>query len=77
MPEWEGIDRRKTISLDHDVLIEIKNDLKHVVSWIEAHEKKDDVRFTKIDKDIDFQKRITYAVLGIIFFVEFMFKFIK
>lgn len=76
---FDGIEKRKTSMNDgdHDLLQQIANDLKHVVKWVEKHDLDDTKRFDKVEKEMEFGKRILYGGVGIIVFVEFVFKFIK
>ena len=62
---------------DHDLLQQISNDVKHIAKWVEKHDLDDTNRFDKVEKEMEFGKRILYGGIGIIVFVEFMFKFIK
>lgn len=62
---------------DHDLLQQIANDVKHIVDWSEKHELTDEKRFAKVDSSLEFGKKILYGGIGIIVFLEFMFKAIK
>ena len=56
---------------------EIANDVKHMVKWSETHDKQDDNRFEKLEKNQLWQNKILYGGLGIIAFLGFMAKFVK
>lgn len=62
---------------DHDLLIEIRSDVKHIKQWTEAHEKSDNDRFNKILNDVEFHKKIIYGIGGIVFFIQVISRIIK
>lgn len=62
---------------DHDLLIEIKSDVKHIREWTGVHDDKDDRRFAKVEKDLDFHRKIVYGGMGIVVFIEFIMKFVN
>ena len=81
---WDGRERRKMNTEERDMLIEVKNDMKHLVAWTHEHSELDDQRhrdslmkFDKIDKDITWSNKILYGALGIIAFITFITNFIK
>ena len=77
MERYDGIERRKMSQLDHDLLQQISNDTKHIVSWSEKHEKIDDERFRIQNSKTEFQQKIIYGMLGVFIFIEFVFKVLK
>lgn len=69
---------------DHDLLINIANDCKHMKEWTSTHTRDDDKkhednieRFEKIEDIAKWQNKILYGALGIISFITFMSHFIK
>ena len=84
MSEWDGRERRSGGGEDHDLLIEIANDLKHMINWSRDHDTLDTSRFlaqkqelNDQKKEINFHNKIVYGGLGIFLFVEFVIKFVK
>ena len=75
--DWDGRERRRGIGEDHDLLIEIARDLKHLVAWSRDHEIMDAARFLEANKEIAFLRKIAYGVIGVVVFVEFVIKFVK
>ena len=39
--KWDGSDRRKSMSHDHDLLLKIANDVGHIKSGLDTHVKED------------------------------------
>ena len=74
--KYNGPDRRSN-GQDHDILIEIKGDLKNLIANMNKHVEEDKKAFDKQDKRNDFTDKILYGGIGIILFVEFVFKVIK
>jgi len=70
-------ERREMSSSDHDLLIGISGDVKHIREWTDVHDKKDDSRFAKVERDLEFHRKIVYGGIGIVVFVEFIMKFLK
>lgn len=84
MSQWDGKERRKVSQTDHDVMIEIRSDVKHILEWNKSHKEDDDlkhsenlVKFDKIARNDDFQNKMIYGAMGVIAFVELIGKFIK
>lgn len=73
---YEGVERRN-VNRDHDILIEIKTDVKHIVEWSKTHDKNDNDRFLKLDKDNAWRDKIIYGGLGIVGFITLVSHFIK
>lgn len=46
---WDGKERRMSQTEDHDILIEIKNDVKHLVANFNSHVKEDKIYWDKIE----------------------------
>ena len=61
---------------DHDIIIEIRNDLKHLMSFVKTHVEDDSTRFTRIDKKLEFQDKIIYGAVGVVVFIQFIIKVI-
>jgi len=74
---WDGKERRKVNSEDHDILIEIRSDLKNLSALVKSHVEDDTTRFNKVDKKIEFQERIIYGAIGAFVFIEFITKVVK
>lgn len=62
---------------DHDLLLEIKGDVKHFMSILSNHFEDDRIKFERIEKDTEFHNKIVYGCIGVIVFMEFVLKFIK
>lgn len=62
---------------DHDLLIEIKNDVKHIVSSLKDHIDNDDKIQKEIKSDLKFHQKILYGGIGIVGFIEFIRGWIK
>ena len=81
MKEWDGkTERRKVSDESRDLLVlvtRIDANLSNHIETVAKHVVDDETRFSKLDKDSDFQKKILYGGLGIILFVEFVLKLIK
>jgi len=76
---YSGPERRKMNQEDHDLLLTIANDCKHMKEWCETHTKEDDQRhrdnlerFSQIEKNEKWQNKILYGALGIISFITFL-----
>jgi hypothetical protein len=74
---WDGHERRKSVSDDHDTLIEIKTKLfsngEKLDKFIEAANK----RLDGHDKDIRWSNSIIYGAVGAFVLIEFVIKVIK
>jgi len=65
MPNWDGNERRSHLdSRDHDTLIEIRNDVKHLVATVSQHTQDDLASFRKHEKDLDWVKKVMYTGFG-------------
>ncbi len=83
MTTWDGNERRNG-NRDHDLLLTVSNDVKHMVEWTKSHTNLDDERhkdnllkFDKIDNSVGFHSKVIYGVLGIVAFIDLISKFIK
>lgn len=65
------------MSEDHDMIIEIRNDVKHLVSSVGEHIKSDDIVQRDIKKDLQFHQKIVYMGAGILAFLNFVLLFRK
>jgi len=86
MSDWKPGDteRRQMNQVDHDLLITIANDCKHMKAWTESHTKEDNdrhesnlIKFEKINDNDKWQNKILYGMIGVFIFVEFFVKVIK
>ena len=66
MTEWDGKERRQNRmgDSDHDVLIEIRGDLKNLITNVDTHMKDDKESFNAQWKSIDFLKRTIWVGIG-------------
>lgn len=69
---------------DHDTILTVASDVRHIVEWTKVHTKDDDNRhednlkkFEKIDANQNLNNRIVYGLIGVFVFLEFASKFIK
>ena len=65
------------MSEDHDILIEIRTDLKNFIANFETHLVDDKDQFKKLGDKTDFLSKIVYGCIGVFFFIEIMSKFLK
>lgn len=73
---WDGENRRE-LPDGHDLLIRIDANLTNHIAVVAKHVIDDEVRFSKIDKDLVFHNKLLYGALGIIAFMELFVKFLK
>jgi hypothetical protein len=53
MTHWDGKERRSNMNDDtREILIELRNDMKHVREWTKGHDVKDDMRFAEVNKKL-------------------------
>lgn len=65
MSVWDGkTERRRMNNEDHDVLIEIRSDVKHFKDWANRHDKIDTERFELANKRISWVEKIAYLGIG-------------
>ncbi len=76
-PDWDGRERRNGDGEDHDLLINIASDVKHMVNWSRDHNILDEARYLENKKEIDFLRKIAYGGIGVFVVLEFLAKFIK
>lgn len=62
---------------DHDLLTRIDTNLVHVKDWCVKHEDFDNVRFDKVNKDIELGKKVFWSGIGILAALQFVFSLIK
>ena len=67
---WDGKDRRKMNSELRDIVIEVRNDVKHIITELGTHIKQDDKIQTEIKKDLLFHQKIVYGCIGIVTFLQ-------
>lgn len=67
---------------DHDLIIEINADVKHILEWNKSHSLDDEIKhqenlkkFDKINKTQEFHQRIIWGGLGGLAVLEFLLKF--
>ena len=70
----EGGDREND---DHDLLIAIHGDVKHLVETVAEHIENDKEAFEKQDKMNEFSKKMFYGGLGIWFVITILLKLLK
>ena len=59
------------------LLTEVHSDVRHMVEWAEKHDKLDDIRFTRIEKDQAWQNKILYGCVGVVVFIELFAKLFR
>ena len=64
-------------SEDHDVLIEIRADVKHLVGTVNTHLEDDKTAFTKLNEGQEFLKKVVWSCMGAGTLVALILKFIK
>lgn len=77
MKNWDGHERRKNGSMNHeerDLLIRIDSNLINLIGRFDNHVIDDKVAFKKNSDEIDFLKKITYMGLGILIVVNLALK---
>lgn len=75
---WDGRTERRAMNIeDHDLLLEIKGDTKHLVDTMNSHILDDKVNFKKITDEQSWHSKILYSGLGIVLFIEFIAKVLK
>lgn len=74
MTDWNGKERREMTSEDHDLLIGISGDVKHIVSKMNEHIIEDKVSFAKIRNEIGWLQKIIFMGLGAIAFLKWVIK---
>lgn len=77
MSEWTGNERRKMSSEDHDVMIEIRNDVKHLVSGFNSHLADDKESFRQLTEGQEFLKKVVWSCMGAGTLVALVLKFVK
>lgn len=74
---WDGHERRKNGARDHDLLIRIDSNLDGLVENFKEHIGEDKEFFHEHDKRLKSVERIIWCAIGMILFLEFIFKIIK
>lgn len=77
---WDGEERRKgnMFSKDfYDKMMEVHNDLKHMVKWSQDHDSQDSERFADANKKIDWVTKVAYMGLGGLAVLQVLIGFIK
>ena len=75
MSEWPDCgERRKMNQEDHDLLLNIANDTRHMREWTKTHESHDDERFKRQGEKIDFLTKSIYLGIGGLIVAEFVLK---
>lgn len=74
---WDGKERRKVDLEIRDMIIETRNDVKHMVSWAKEHNEDDNRRFALVTKEIEVGKKVLWGGVGVLAAVEFIMKLIK
>ena len=66
MTDWDGKERRKVDNDLRDIIIESRNDLKHMVEWSKGHTREDNERFKTVnDKVTGIEKMVWMSVGGL------------
>ena len=74
---WDGRERRKMNTDDHDLLIKIDANLSNHFEVMETHMLDDKVAFKKINEDMEWVKKVLYGGVGIIIFIELLAKVVN
>lgn len=77
---WDGTERRENhmFSKDfYDKMMEVHNDLKHMVKWSKDHDERDDIRFNDTNKKVDWVTKVAYMGLGAIAVIEVLINVLK
>lgn len=74
---WDGTERRKHNEMDleiRDKIIESHSDIKNLVKSVDKHIVEDEVTFKEIKGQIQWLQRVTYAGLGALALLKFLWK---
>ena len=74
---WDGCERRKMSSEDHDLLIKIDANLNNHFEILNNHLIDDKSSFKKITDDMDWVKKVLYGCVGVVVFIELFSKVVK
>ena len=74
---YDGTERRQMNQNDHDLIIQIASDTKHMREWSITHEKKDDDRYAEQQNQNKAYNRVIWLGGGILIAIQALFKFIK
>lgn len=61
----------------YDKMMEVHNDIKHIVSWSKDHDDQDDKRFESVNKKVDWTTKVAYMGLGGLAVIQVLINFIK
>lgn len=71
---FDGTERRQMNQLDHDLLIEIKNDTRHLVDTMIVHVAEDKAVFKSINDKIGWLQKGAFMVLGALVLLKLFIK---
>ena len=74
---YTGPERRKSDMIDHDLIIEIHSNVKHIADSFRVHIEEDKVSFKEIKHDADILKRFMWVLIGGGAVVQLVFHFVK
>lgn len=63
------------MNTDHDILIEIKNDVKHLVDKVSQHTDDDKTSFQKHNDAISFLQKVVWGGLGAVALLQVILSF--
>jgi len=69
---WDGKERRTMDNELRDTIIETRNDVKHLVKTLSDHVIQDDKVQGEIKRDLKFQQKIFYGLIGVVAFIQFI-----
>lgn len=61
----------------YEKMVEMHSDVKHVVKWLEAHDKEDDARFETTNKKVEFVTKTVYMGIGGLVVIQILITLIK
>lgn len=72
MTSWDGKDRRKLSSEDHDMLTRVDANLTNLVNTFMNHIASDEKKFSDIHQRLKILERAYYIAVGVIIVVQFL-----
>lgn len=74
---WDGKERRKVDREDHDLLIEIGQDIKHLVENFKSHVISDDKQFKETNSRLRWLEKVVWGCVGAFVLIQLVFKLVK
>ena len=74
---WDGTERRKVDREDHDMLIEIHQDVKHLVENFKSHVVNDERQFKEANSRLKWIEKIVWGCVGGFTLLQLILKFAK